>query len=66
LDERRPRIPSVHTRIVRSPEVDEDTVIRGDRDGAQDLSELAGGEFARSTGAGNHMRQSHDSPFQRA
>jgi hypothetical protein len=26
-------------------------------DGAQHLSELAGGEFARSTGAGDHLRQ---------
>jgi hypothetical protein len=26
-------------------------------DNAQHLSELAGGEFARSTGAGDHLRQ---------
>ena len=64
LNERRPAIPPVHTRIVRGPEVDEDTVVRRDRNGAQHLSELAGGEFARSTSAGDHVRQSHGSPFE--
>src|SRR5204862_6332084 len=49
LYQRRPTVPPVHTRIVRSPEVDEDTVVMRDRNGAQHLSELAGGESARST-----------------
>ena len=57
LNERRTALPPVHTRIVRGPEVDEDTVVSRDRDGAQHLSELACGEFARSTGAGDHVRQ---------
>ena len=59
LHQRRPAIPPVHTRIVRGPEVDEDTVVLRDRNGTQHLSELACGEFARSTGAGDHLRQSH-------
>jgi hypothetical protein len=39
--------------------------LRGD--GTQHLSELASGEFARSTGAGDHLRQTlgHFSPFVR-
>jgi hypothetical protein len=39
------------------PEVDENPFIGGRGDGAQHLSELASGEFARSTGAGNHLRE---------
>jgi hypothetical protein len=58
LHERRSALPSVHTRIVRGPEVDEDAVVSGGWNGAQDLSELAGGEFARSTRAGDHLGQS--------
>ena len=57
LHERRPALPPVHTRIVRGPEVDQDTVIGLRGDVTQHLSELACGEFARSTGAGDHLRQ---------
>jgi hypothetical protein len=62
LHERRSAAPPVHTRIVSGPEVDEDTVIVDERDATQDLGELAGGEFARSTGAGGVVDQSflHD------
>ena len=57
LHQRRSALPPVHTRIVRGPEVDKDPVVSGCRYGAQHLSELARGEFARSTGAGDHLRQ---------
>src|SRR5258705_7695639 len=59
LDERRAALPPVHTRIVRGPEVDQDTVVGGRGNVTQHLSELACGEFARSTSAGNHLRQTH-------
>ena len=52
-----PLIPPVHTRIVRGPEVDQDPVVGLRGDVTQHLSELASGEFARSTGAGDHLRQ---------
>src|SRR5262249_53504677 len=58
LYERRSPLPLVHTRIVRGPEVDEDPVVSVEGNGAQHLSELARGEFARSTGAGDHLGQS--------
>ena len=57
LHQRRPALPPVHTRIVRGPEVDQDTVVGLRGDVTQHLSELASGEFARSTGAGDHLRQ---------
>ena len=57
LHQCRAALPPVHTRIVRRPEVDEDAVVSLRWDGAQHLSELAGGEFARSTGAGHHLRE---------
>ena len=57
LHQRGPSLPPVHTRIVRGPEVDQDTVIDLRGDVTQHLSELASGEFARSTGAGDHLRQ---------
>jgi hypothetical protein len=57
LHERRAARPRVHTRIVRGPEVDQDTVIGRVRDVAQDLGELAGGEFSRSTGASRVIGQ---------
>ena len=57
LHDRGSALPPVHTRIVRSPEIDQDPIVSGCRDGAQHLSELASGEFARSTGAGDHLRQ---------
>src|SRR6202007_2719895 len=57
LHQRRPALPPVHTRIVRGPEIDKDPVVGGLRYGAQHLSELASGEFARSTSAGDHLRQ---------
>ena len=66
LHERRPPLPPEHTRIVRGPEVDEDAVVGVRRDVTQHLSELACGEFARSTGAGDDLRKSlgHDvAPF---
>src|SRR5439155_20299886 len=55
LNQRRSALPSVHTRIVRGPEVDQNSVVSLGGDGAQHLSELACGEFARSTGAGDHL-----------
>ena len=57
LHERRSALPREHTRIVRGPEVDEDAVVGRGWDSAQHLSELACGEFARSTGAGDHLGQ---------
>jgi hypothetical protein len=57
LHERRPARPGVHTRIVRSPEVDQDTVIGRVRDVAQDLGELASREFSCSTSAGRVVGQ---------
>ena len=57
LHQRRSALPSDTPRIVRSPEIDKDPVVSGHRYGAQHLSELAAREFARSTGAGNHLRQ---------
>ena len=57
LHERRSALPPIHTRIVRGPEVDQDTVVGLRGDVTQHLSELACGEFARSTGAGDHLRQ---------
>ena len=57
LHQRRPALPRVHTGIVMSPEIDEDPWIGGRRKAAQDLSELARGEFARSTGAADHLGQ---------
>ncbi|MGH9173844.1 MAG: hypothetical protein ACRD1H_05785, partial [Vicinamibacterales bacterium] len=58
LHERRTALPQVHTGIVLSPEVDEDSRIVLGRQVAQDLSELARGEFARSTSATDHFGQS--------
>ena len=65
LHEGRPALPPEHTRIVRGPEVDQDTVVGVRGNVTQHLSELACGEFARSTGAGDHLRQTlgHFSPF---
>src|SRR5439155_1434468 len=57
LHERRSALPPEHTRIVRGPEVDEDAVVLLRGNVTQHLSELACGEFARSTGAGDHLRQ---------
>jgi hypothetical protein len=57
LHERWPALPPVHTRIIRGPEVDEDAVVYLRGDVTQHLSELACGEFARSTGAGHHLGQ---------
>ena len=57
LHQRRSAFPREHTRIVRRPEVDKDTGIKRRRDVTQHLSELASGEFARSTGAGRHLSQ---------
>ena len=57
LHQRRPTLPRVHTGIVRSPEVDQDAWIGLSWYVAQDLSELASGEFARSTGAADHLGQ---------
>ena len=57
LHERRTTLPRVHTCIVRSPVVDQDAWIGLGWYAAQDLSELASGEFARSTGAGDHFGQ---------
>ena len=57
LNERRTSLPSVHTRIVRGPKVDQDPVVNGRGYVTQHLSELASGEFTRSTGAGDHLRQ---------
>ena len=50
-------IEPVHTRIVRGPEVDQDTVVGGRGNVTQHLSELASGEFARSTCAADHFGQ---------
>src|SRR5262245_17255138 len=55
LHERRPTLPSEHTRIVRCPIVDQDPVVRFSGNDAQHLSELARGEFAHSTSAGDHL-----------
>ena len=57
LHERRPALPPVHTRIVRGPEVDQDPRVGLRWKVAQHLSELASGEFARSTGAGDQLGQ---------
>jgi hypothetical protein len=57
LDERVRVVPPVHTGIVRGPEVHEDPVVLRHGNSAQDLSELASGEFARSTRAGDHFGQ---------
>jgi hypothetical protein len=57
LHERRSTLPQVHTGIVCGPEVDKDTRIVLRRKVAQDLSELAGGEFTRSTRAADHLGQ---------
>ena len=64
LHQRRSALPPEDTRIVRGPEVDKDTVVGLRGDVTQHLSELASGEFARSTGAGDHLRQAlgHASP----
>ena len=40
-----------------SPEIDKNSRISGRRKFAQDLSEIARGEFARSTGAADHLGQ---------
>ena len=65
LHQRRSPLPPVHTRIVRGPEVHQDAVVDRCGDVTQHLSELACGEFARSTGAGDHLRQTlgHVPPF---
>ena len=57
LHQRRSALPRVHTCIVRSPVVDQDAWISLGWYAAQDLSELAGGEFARSTSAADHLGQ---------
>jgi hypothetical protein len=57
LHQRRSALPPVHTRIIRGPEIDKDPVVSVYWYGAQHLSELARGEFTRSTGAGDHLRQ---------
>ena len=57
LHQRRTTLPRVHTGIVRSPVVDQDAWISLGWYAAQDLSELAGSEFARSTGAADHFGQ---------
>ena len=57
LHQRRTTLPRVHTGIVRSPVVDEDAWVSLGWYAAQDLSELARGEFARSTGAADHLGQ---------
>ena len=49
LDERRPTRPCVHARIVGRAEIKQDPRILLSRYAAQDLGELARGEFARST-----------------
>jgi hypothetical protein len=48
----------VHTRIVRCPEVDQDPAIGRHGQITQHLGKLAGGEFARSTGAVGVVGQS--------
>ena len=57
LHQRRSTLPRVHTGIVCSPEVDQDARISLRWEVAQDLSELAGSEFARSTRAADHLGQ---------
>ena len=55
LHQRRARFPRVHTGIVRRPEVDQDAWVGLRRNVAQHVSELACGEFARSTSAAHHL-----------
>ena len=57
LHDRRAVIPPVHTGIVRIPEVHQNPWVSLRRDVAQHLSELASGEFARSTGAAHHLSE---------
>ena len=57
LHQRRSPLPNVHTGIVMSPEIDQDSRISLRRKMAQDLSELAWSEFARSTRAADHLGQ---------
>ena len=57
LHQRGSRRPSVHTRIVRGPVVDKDAVVIRARNVTQHVGELACGEFARSTGAGDELGQ---------
>src|SRR5262249_39310325 len=57
LHERGATRPPVHTGIVRGPEVDQHPGITLRWEVAQHVSQLARGEFARSTGAGNHVCQ---------
>ena len=55
LHQRRPRLPRVHTGIVSGPEVHQDARVGLRRNVAQHVSELAGGEFARSTSAAHQL-----------
>ncbi len=57
LDERPLAVEPVHTRIVRSPIVDQDPWVVRRGQIAQDLGELACRELARSTGAGRVVGQ---------
>src|SRR5262249_27667647 len=59
LDQRRSALPPVHTRIVTGPEVDQHAVVVQRGDVTQHLSELACGEVARSTGAGDQLCQAY-------
>jgi len=58
LHQRRPCIPPVHTPIVSGPVINQDPGVGVQRNAAQDPSELACGEFARSTRAADHLGQS--------
>ena len=55
LHQRRPGLPRVHTGIVSGPEVHQDPRVGLHGDVAQHVSELAGGEFARSTSAAHQL-----------
>ena len=57
LDKGRPSRPGVNARIVGRAEIKQDPRILLSRNATQDLGELARGEFARSTGAGDHFGQ---------
>ena len=57
LDKRRPSRPCVYARIVGRAEIKQDPRILLRRNAAQDLGELARGEFARSTRTADHFGQ---------
>ena len=62
LHQRRLLVEAEHARVVPRAVVHQDAGVSGGGEGAQDLSELGGTELARSTGAGDPLREPPD-PF---